>query len=268
MLGSTLKSLVGGLGVVEDKAPHLLDQCVPGEGLHCDGGWHFRDIGEFYGREAIGRCDTRRRQEIRAKVSEERARLDGPLEQLRPGGGAKFDGYDTGRGGCTNLDKGLAAMRTFASGRPPKRNVILVSPNGMGKTRLLLASHFTLLEAGIASQYVTTPELRKWFRRAMSFDEETEREARNWLDRFNYSQVVHFDDAGHVENDQRARGEFTEGLKSLLDNSKAAWAVATNRTSAEMETHPDLSGTVASRFQYQADIVVMTGPDFRVESSR
>lgn len=251
-----------GVQTVEDKPP----ECIPPDGQICDGGWHFRDIGDFYGREAVGRCDTRRRQEIRAKVADERVRLDGPLELLRPHGGARFDGYDTTR--HIGAGEALEAMQRFSGGRPPKRNIILVSPNGLGKTRLLLASHFALLEAGIASQYVTTPELRKWFRRANSFDEETEREARNWLDRFNYSQAIHFDDAGHVENDQRSRGEFTEGLKNLLDNTKAAWAVATNRTSAEMETHPDLSGTVASRFQYNADVVVMRGRDFRVETSR
>lgn len=266
MLEKTFTSIVGGLSPVEDTAPNPLDQCQPGPGLTCDGGWHFRNLGDFYGREAVCRCDTRRRQEIRAKVADERARLDGPLELLKPHGGAKFCGYDTTR--HDGADKALACMQAFAAGRPPRRNVILVSPNGLGKTRLLLASHFALLEAGIASQYVTTPELRKWFRRSSSFDEETEREARNWLDRFNYSQAIHFDDAGHVENDQRSRGEFTEGLKNLLDNTKACWAVATNRTSAEMEVHPDLSGTVASRFQYNADVVVMRGRDFRVETSR
>lgn len=265
-VGQILNGVMAGMS---GQSPPRLDSipgCVPGDGIECDGGWHFRNLGDVYGREAVGRCDTKRRQEIRAKVSEERARLDGPLELLAAHGGAKFDGYDTGR--HEGAKRALEAVRAFAEGRPPKRNVILVSPNGLGKTRLLLASHFALLEAGIASQYVTTPELRKWFRRAMSFDEETEREARNWLDRFNYSQAIHFDDAGHVENDQRSRGEFTEGLKGLLDNTKAAWAVATNRTSAEMETHPDLSGTVASRFQYNADVVVMRGRDFRVETSR
>lgn len=246
--------LLSHVQVTED-AP---SECTPPDGMQCIGGWHFRDD------VAIRRCDTKRRQEIRAKIADERERLGGALGLLKPFGGAKFDGYDASR--HLNADRALAAMQVFSQGRPPARGVLVVSPNGLGKTRLLLASHFALLEAGIASQYVTTPELRKWFRRAGSYDEETEREARNWLDRFTYAAAIHFDDAGHVENDGRNRGEFNEGLKNLLDNCKAAWAVATNRSSEEMETHPDLSGTVASRFQYNADVIVMSGVDFRVES--
>lgn len=251
--------LAGSVTVVDD-APAEPDECKPPAGMSCIGGWHFK------GDTAVKRCDTKRRREIREKIVDERARLEGPLELLKQYGGAKFDGYDPSR--HAGADRALAAMRAFSEGRPPRRNVLLVSPNGLGKTRLLLASHFALLDAGIASRYVTTPELRKWFKRADSFDEEVEREARNWLERFNYAQAIHFDDAGHVENDQRSRGAFAEGLKGLLDNTKAAWAVATNRSSSEMETHPDLSGTVASRFQYNADVIVMSGIDFRTETAR
>lgn len=244
---------------VANMAAPAPEECVPPDGIRCIGGWHFRnDV-------AIRRCDEKRRQEIRAKIDGERQRLRGELELLGPAG-ASFEGYDVHR--HEGAVAALNAMQRFSQGRPPARGVLLVSPNGLGKTRLLLASHFALLEAGVPSLYVTTPELRKWFRRAMSYDEEIEREARAWLDRFTYAQAIHFDDAGHVENDQRARGEFNEGIKSLLDTSAAAWAVATNRSSREMETHPDLSGTVASRFQFNADVVVMRGLDFRVESSR
>jgi DNA replication protein DnaC len=236
------------------------DPCTPAPGILCEGGWHFRD--GF----ALHRCDAIRRSEIRAKVAGERQRLQGALESLAPHGGASFDGYDEKR--HKGAAEALAAMRRFAAGRPPKRNVLLIGPNGLGKTRLMLASHFALLEAGVASQYVTTPELRFWFRRQMSFDEEIAREARGWLERLQYAQAIHFDDAGHVENDQRARGEFTEGLKHLLDTSRAAWAVSSNRSSTEMQQHPDLSGTVASRFMLDADLVVMSGRDFRQQTLR
>lgn len=234
------------------------EQCTPPQGVMCDGGWHFRDG------LALHRCDSLRRSEIRAKVAIERQRLWGALDALLPHGGASFDGWDPNR--HHGAAEALYAMQRFAAGRPPKRNVLLIGPNGLGKTRLMLASHFALLEAGIASQYVTTPELRFWFRRQMSFDEEVAREARGWLDRFHYAQAIHFDDAGHVENDQRTRGEFTEGLKHLLDTSRAAWAVSSNRSSTEMQQHPDLSGTVASRFMLDADLVVMSGRDFRQQT--
>jgi hypothetical protein len=246
--------------------PDASEECVPPDGMTCTGGWHFRDD------IAIRRCDTRRRAEIRARVAGELKRLAGPIEQLGRWGALDargvptLAGYDPTR--HTGAPEALAAMLRFASGRPPRTNVLLKSSNGLGKTRMLLASHFALLEAGVSSVFTTTPELRFWFRRQMSFDEEIAREARSFLEKFTVAQAVHFDDPGHVENDQRARGEFTEGLKHLLDCSRGAWAVATNRSSEEMESHPDLSGTIASRFQFGAEIVVMSGLDFRVEKSK
>lgn len=239
------------------------EKCVPPAGMYCDGGWHFRD--GF----AVNRCDSKRRQEIRERVNSERDRLIGALETLADDGALNasglptFSGYQADR--HEGAGKALEAMQRFSAGRPPKRGVLLISPNGLGKTRLMLASHFTLLGAGIASQYVTTPELRFWFRRQMSFDEEVAREARGWLERLQYAHVIHFDDAGHVEHDQRARGEFTEGLKHLLDTSGAVWAVSSNRSYTEMQQHPDLSGTVASRLIHGADIVTMKGIDYRVK---
>ncbi len=243
-----------------------VEECALPSGMSCLGGWHFREG------IAVRRCDALRRQQIRARIDGELQRLAGARKQLEPWGALDasgipvFDGYRTDR--HEGAERGLAVMRAFSAARPPSRGVLIVGSNGLGKTRLLLASHFALLAAGIASQYVTTPELRFWFRRQLSFDEEISREARGWLDRLLYAQVVHFDDPGHVEDDQRARGEFTEGLKQLLDNSRAVWAVASNRSSVEMERHPDLSGSVASRFQYGAEVIVMRGLDFRVEMAR
>lgn len=254
--------LLSRVEVTNDSPP----ECEPPDGMACEGGWHFRDGA------AVRRCDTRRRKEIRARVAGELKRLAGPIALLAKWGALDargvptFTGYDPTRHEGANA--ALEALLRFASGRPPQTNVMIKSGNGLGKTRLLLASHFTLLEAGISSVYTTTPELRFWFRRQMNFDEEIAKEARGWLEKFQYAQAIHYDDPGHVENDQRARGEFTEGLKNLLDNSRGRWAVATNRSADEMEAHPDLSGTIASRFQFDADIVVMSGLDFRVEHSR
>lgn len=264
-------------------SPPIPTMPVPGV-VYCDGKWHHRVMPpeETRGKHALispckwemtGRCEGEKRSETRKRIDGERKRLAGEIALIAKRGGIKagvpvFDGYspesqpdDADR---RTLDRALGCMRRFSAARPPTRNVILKGPNGLGKTRLMLSSHFALLEAGIASQYVTTPELRKWFKRAESFDEEMAREANDHLDRYVYAQVVHFDDVGHVENDQRARGQFTEGLKDLLDRSRAtAWAVATNRSSNEMEMHPDLSGTIVSRIQYQADVVPMSGVDFR-----
>src|SRR5439155_17184564 len=96
----------------EDKAPTSLDQCAPPAGVVCEGGWHFRDTEDFYGREAVGRCDARRRQEIRAKVSSERERLEGALGLLAGYGGARFEGYDTTR--HVNAGAALSAMEAFS----------------------------------------------------------------------------------------------------------------------------------------------------------
>jgi len=261
---SVFDRLLGGVKVVPD-AP---EECQPPEGMTCSGGWHFRDD------IAIRRCDTKRKQEIRSRIAGELKRLAGPIEQLRKWGALDsqgvptFEGYDATRPGQSGAREALEAMQRFAAGRPPLTNVLLKSGNGLGKTRLLLASHFALLGAGISSVFTTTPELRFWFRRQMQFEEEVAKEARAWLEKFHYAQAIHYDDPGHVENDQRVRGEFTEGLKNLLDNSRGRWAVATNRSAEEMEHHPDLSGTIASRFQFDADVVVMSGLDFRVEHSR
>lgn len=232
--------------------------------VYCDRQRHYRvNAGALY---AGPRCPAIRRAEIRARVETERQRLRGELETLFPYGGASFDGYNPER--HQGAREALQAMREFSAARPPRWNVLLISSAGLGKTRLMLASHFALLEAGVASQYVTTPELRKLFRQADNFDSEVAQEARGKLDRYVYAEAVHFDDAGHIENDQRARGQFVEGLKDLLDRSRAAWAVASNRSSSEMETHPDLSGTVVSRFQLGAKVVRMSGVDFRTESAK
>jgi DNA replication protein DnaC len=251
------------------KSDHVaVEECHPPDGIFCDHGWHFRRSDGF----AVRRCEVAKGNARRATVESWRERLGGPIEKLRQWGGLDerglptFAGYDANR--HEGAARGLGVMRSFASSRPPMNNVILVGSNGLGKSRLLLTSHFALLEAGIASQYVTTPELRLWFHRQQSFDEEVSREARGKLAPLLYAQAIHFDDPGEVEDDQRRRGEFTEGLKCLLDNSRAVWAVATNRSADEMERHPDLSGSIASRFQLGAEVVVMRGLDYRVETAR
>lgn len=271
MLG-TIVSLPGNLTGPADEIMACGVLSLPGAPkpgvIYCDTMSHVRVEAEC-GWEHVEECPTVRKKRVAGRLENEKRRLSGEVYRIASHGGVVegtvvFDGYDASR--HDGAAKALATMQEFAKG--PKRNVLLVSPAGLGKTRLLLASHFALIKSGIASQYVTTPELRKWFKRANSYDDEVAREAQAHLDRYMYAQAVHFDDAGHIENDQRARGEFAEGLKDLLDRSRAMWAVATNRSSEEMERHPDLSGTIVSRFQYDADVVVMKGDDFRTETAR
>jgi len=225
----------------------------------CMGAMHMNAAG------VLGRCPEARKAEIRARVESERKRLAGPLAVLALKGGVGFSGFDWSRN--ESAAKALGAMRRFSEGRPPISGVLLTGPTGLGKTRLLLASHFALLEAGVNSEYVTSPALRRLFRDASSFTEEVAETARGQLDRLVYASAVHADDLGDVEDDQRARGQFTEGIKDLLDRSRAVWAFAVNLSSEEAERHPDLSGKVVSRMQYGAEIVPMEGSDYRLSTA-
>lgn len=266
-LGDVLGRLTNGVIVLPDgPKPSCgcdwvpLDQDMEPGRVYCDGRWHHRAEGN------LGRCPALVKLEIKARVVTERARLSGALARLALHGGASFDGYDTTRG--DGLDKALEVMRRFSGARPPCTGVLLSGPAGLGKTRLLLASHFTLLEAGISSQYVTSAELRRLFRASDNLNEEVREEAKHALDRYLYAQAVHADDLGEIEDDQRARGRFAEGLKELLDRSRGAWAIATNRSGEEAERHPDLTGTVVSRMVLDADVVKMVGKDFRNGTAR
>lgn len=225
---------------------------------HCDGEWH---------RVAEGvtcRCPEKVRAERSARITSERARLRGELGHL---GSPGFAGFSPRRPGLMGGERALAVMERFARGRPPTCNVLLVGPTGLGKTHLLLASHFELLAGGVASLYVTTSELRRLFRRAENFDVETAEDALRQLERLVYAEVVHFDDLGHIDHDQRARGIFAEGLKDLHDRSRGKWAVSTNRTAAEAESHPDMTGTIVSRLMYEAEVVELSGVDCRVQTA-
>jgi DNA replication protein DnaC len=234
---------------------------------YCDGVAHYEVRGAAAGALiVVRRCPELRRHEIRTRIDDERVRLKKPLKKLAAHGGARFDGFDGTR--HPSAAKALAAMRRFAAGRPPSRNVLLFGPSGLGKTRLLLASHFQLLAVGVHSEYVTSPELRDWFKQADNFDQDVAANARYRLQRICRAEVVHADDLGHIEGDTRGRGAFAEGLKTLLDNSDAAWATATNRSGEEAEKHPDLSGTIVSRLQQDADVIEMNGVDFRQETAR
>jgi hypothetical protein len=227
----------------------------------CDGQYHWRGVSaEKRGTAIAGRCPKVIEDDIRRLVTLEERRLAAELDKIR-------HPFDPHRTGLVGGERALEVLRRFAW-LGPSSNVLLIGPTGLGKTHLLLRSHLTLLKRGIASQYVRTFELRKIFRHANSYSAELAEEARYKLDRYVYAQAVHFDDAGHIENDQRARGEFAEGLKELLDKSRARWAIATNRSAAEAEQHPDLGGVNLSRMLADCETVELDGPDYRAQTAR
>lgn len=217
------------------------------------------------GTEVVERCPLLVAEERMERKAKELERLKGTLTQLVKRGGSGFDGYDGNR--HDGAKQALEAMRRFSSGSPTG-NVILSGSTGLGKTRLLLASHFALLERGVVSQYVTSPELRQVFRNVQSFNADDKHLSQVVIDRLIRAEVIHADDLGDIEDDQRKRGEFAEGLKGILDRSQAAWAVALNMSAREAENHPDLGGKIVSRLLLGAEIVVMSGRDFRAESAR
>ena len=236
----------------------------PARGESCDGEWHLRPS-PISGRwEAVGRCPQKRRDEIMATVAAERGRLRGELELLRRLGPTGFDGFDQMHGkGCENAWR---AAVEFSQARPPNRNVYLFGTTGLGKSRLLLASHFGLLEGGIRSIYATSPQLREAFERLRSFDDEVKGEAEAFIASVRRAQAVHLDDLGNIEDDERKTGLFREGLKGILDRSSAAWMTGSNLPTIEAaKQHPDVGVKVVSRLMTGAIVVRLEGTDYRID---
>jgi DNA replication protein DnaC len=158
-------------------------------------------------------------------------------------------------------------MQAFAAD-PAGANVFLFGPTGLGKTRLMLASHFALLRRGVNSRYVTSPELRSLFRRKESFDEDAAKEANDALLALQGAAVIHADDLGDIEGDERKKGGFAEGLKDLLRLARGTWVFSTNCGYAELKSHPDIGAKNLSRMVEGATLVPMEGKDFRVQTAK
>lgn len=230
---------------------------------HCDRGWHYRWSKKSNSPVAIERCAEVRRQEILRLLERERERLAGELAVIEKLGPVGFFGFDQER--CDGAKSAWQAAWDFSQGRPPTRNAFLAGTTGLGKTRLMLASHFALLGAGVRSVYVTSPELRQAFEDQRAFDEELREQGATLAERLVRTQAVHLDDLGNVDDDERKRGLFAEGLKKILDRSKAAWFAATNLTWDEAMRHPDVGAKVLSRLVNGAVVVKLSGQDFRVQ---
>jgi hypothetical protein len=232
----------------------------------CDRVMHYRFDKQHRCPVAVGRCPELRRAEMQSVYDRERKRLEGELAVIARLGSVGFMGYDISRGTCA-VDAWRAAI-AFSEGRPPKRNLFFAGTTGLGKTRLMLASHFALLRAGVRSVYVTSPELRGAFDDQRAYDEELREQGTAMVERLVRSAAVHLDDLGNVEDDDRKRGLFAEGLKKILDRSGAAWFAATNLTWDDATRHPDVGSKVLSRLVSGADVVKIEGKDYRVEHSK
>ena len=236
----------------------------------CEAGNHYRaptpeEQARRYRPAFVGRCPAIIAEKIREQVQAERERLAQTIARANRGGGWGFDGYDPTRHPAARA--ALHAIERVAEGRPPGHGALLAGQVGLGKTRLLLASHFVLLEAGINSQFVTSEELRGWFYRAVSFEDEAKREAKAALDPYRLAQAVHLDDLGDIDGDERKRGVFAAGLKAHLDKSKAVWDMSMNCNYDEAKAHPDIGDKLLSRLidGIPVDCIVhMAGRDQRL----
>lgn len=224
-----------------------------GEDESCAGPAHMS------GRTYLRECPSVVADRSRDLAASERARLAGLL--LRLGGVPTFAGHDVSQG--RGSARALEAMRAFAGAASPARGVLLSGQVGRGKTRLLVASHFARLSAGMPSEYVTALELRPVFRAVNSFDAEAQREARGIVRRLALALAVHIDDLGDVTGSAAFHADFAAGFKGLLDGAKGAIAVALNLTRADAAKHPDIGERVLSRL-CGGVVVRMEGEDQRL----
>lgn len=253
-------------GFVMGEIP-VADRVYCNEREHCTYG-ELANLRFALEREArfVCECPTYVTQRSRRAVAAAIAALGGVVVHLDRAGGHGFDKYDANR--HPQAGAALTAMRSYAAGRPPAEGVLLAGPTGIGKTRLLVASHLELVGAGVRSVYVTSAMLRTFFRKAISFDAGTCAEAEKALERITSAEACHVDDLGDVAGDARAPGMFAEGLKALLDSARAPWAVSTNCSSSELSMHPDVGAKNLSRLVEGATVVRMSGEDQRARSTR
>lgn len=227
---------------------------------YCDGKVHYAASEKTHRPPVTGRCPYAIAAEIRERIDAERQRLAGALQLA---GGGRFDGYDVRR--TKESRRALDAMVRFSEGRPPKSGVVLSGTTGTGKSRLLLASHFALLAAGVDTTYITAGQLRPLFRKQFSFNEVAQEEAASSLDRIASAAAIHLDDIGDVRGSEAFHADFQAGLLQLLGvERRGAVAVAFNCTAKEAAGHPDIGDRVLSRLVDGASIVRLEGADQRV----
>lgn len=258
-LGDILGRILARVQVKPDETPYEAPCGLPrwenGPGTVCQGGWHRRI--DDTGSAVVGRCPFTVAAEIREHVDAERRRL----------GARSFDDYDPSR--HDDARRALEAVRAVAMSRPVRGSVLLSGGTGLGKTHLLVASHVSLLTAGISSAYVTSGDLRPTFRALQSYDGDRAAEAERRLNELVRVAALHLDDIGDVRGSEAFHADFAVGLKRLLDrraleNPGGVRLVAINCTAQQAREHPDIGDRILSRLVEGADVVRMDGRDQRV----
>ncbi len=199
-----------------------------------------------------------------ARARRRSARGSAERSGLQAEGGSGFDGFNARW--HESIKVAFETIRAFALARPLNaRGVFLTGSTGLGKTRLLLASHMALLEDGIRSAFVTSADLRKLVARREIYDLEAREEAEDAIARVISMQVVHLDDLGDVGDPMDVpRPHLSETVKDILEQSKAAFLVATNCTGNAALEHPDIGRKVVSRLMGRCDVLKVQGRDYRI----
>jgi DNA replication protein DnaC len=234
-------------------------------GLYCDRTWHVRVAEDE--ETIVERCPAEVARWNKRRGAEERARLAGTIAQLEREGGTGFEGFDLSW--HASPDGSTAAFHravwSLSRQRPPQRGLLISGPSGLGKTRLLLASHLDLIDAGVRSRYITSPELRSLFQRRANFDEQIRLDAEDEIGRIVQTQVLHVDDLGNVAaEDDVPKPYLAEGLKDILDRSSAVIVAATNCEVEALVRHPDVGRKIVSRLVGRSDVIAVAGRDYRV----
>jgi DNA replication protein DnaC len=226
-------------------------------GVSCTGVEHLSDRGH------VGPCPAWQKHLASERVQSERARLAGVLGRL--GCEPSFETFRPDRGTGTRV--AFEAMKRFSLRE--STGVFLSGPTGVGKTHLLLASHFALLRSGWPSAYVTSAQLRHLFFRLRQVVDAVREEAEKQFRELQSTPFVHLDELGDVVGDERFRGAFAEGIKRLLDESGARFAVTTNLDDRGLVSHPDVGDQVLSRLLAGArketgEFARILAPDHRI----
>jgi hypothetical protein len=239
----------------------------------CRDGWHYRGIWSYRDTVAVRRCPVAERARIAARVGAERERLAGTIARCHAQGGFGFEGWeDRSPGAQAALEAAqahfAAVIEDLKRGRSI-RALSLLGDHGTGKTRLLLAIHFGLLESGVPVEWVGSDQLLTMRIKRLHGREEEREEAQKAFDRIARAKHIAIPDIGDSQRAERQRGEdaaVSDELRELLDVSGAAVAWASNhKTSEALGRDPSIGARVRSRILDGAVIVRINDSDRRIE---
>lgn len=161
------------------------------------------------------------------------------------------------------LKRCLRASEKFADA-PDGQWLVIWGERGNGKSHLCAAVDNHLQQTGVATIFITAPDLFAALRRAMDFDRTTEQESYSGrLRAFKEAQVLILDDLGAESSSSWSDGVLFELLDYRYRN-RMPTMIASN-------VDPDqFDPRLASRMQDKAfcTVVVNTAPDFRRSRDR